>query len=197
MKTTIAQEVSIELIIEKSRFIGILSPIASKHDLRARITRARVDHPKANHVIHAAIWDTTMSLDDDGEPAKTAASPMFDVLNHHQLTNVVCLAIRYFGGIKLGAGGLVRAYTKTAAQCVEAATILTPVSHPCYQLSMSYEIYHKLPTMIAFQTHQIEYLDKVYLTLSIKENDSETFQSLVHMFDETIKQDNFIEYVVK
>ena len=197
MKTTIAQEVSIELNIEKSRFIGILSPIASKHDLQARITKARLDHPKANHVIHAAIWETTMSLDDDGEPAKTAASPMFDVLNHHQLTNVVCLAIRYFGGIKLGAGGLVRAYTKTAAQCVEAATILTPVSHPCYQLIMSYEIFHKLPTMIAFQTHQIEYSDKVYLTLSIKENDEETFQSLVHMFDETIKQDNFIEYVVK
>lgn len=197
MKNTIAKEVTIELTIDKSRFVGILSPIRSKQDFQARVAQARIDHPKANHVIHAAIWDSSMSLDDDGEPAKTAASPMFDVLNHHQLTNVVCIAVRYFGGVKLGAGGLVRAYTKTAAQCIEAATIITPVSHPCYQLILNYETFHKLPSMLAFQTHHIEYLELIHLRISLAESEEKTFRSLTHLFEETIKQDNFIEYVVK
>jgi uncharacterized YigZ family protein len=197
MKNTIASEVSIELTIDKSRFVGILSPIHSKQEFQARVAQARMNHPKANHVIHAAIWDSSMSLDDDGEPAKTAASPMFDVLNHHQLTNVVCIAVRYFGGVKLGAGGLVRAYTKTAAQCIDAATILVPVSNPCYQLSMNYETFHKLPSMMPFQTHHIEYLELVHCRISFAESEEKTFLSLTHLFEEMNKQDNFIEYVVK
>jgi uncharacterized YigZ family protein len=197
MKNTIAKEVTIELTINKSRFVGILSPINSKQEFQARVAQARINHPKANHVIHAAIWDSSISLDDDGEPAKTAASPMYDVLNHHQLTNVVCIAVRYFGGVKLGAGGLVRAYTKTAAQCIEAATILTPVSNPCYQLIMNYETFNKLPSMIAFQTHHIEYLEQVHCRISLAESEEKTFLSLTHLFAETNKQDNFIEYVVK
>lgn len=185
------------MIINKSRFVGILSPVTSKTEMQARVAQARLDHPKANHVIHAALWDASMSLDDDGEPAKTAASPMVDVLNHHQLGNVVCIAVRYFGGVKLGAGGLVRAYTKTAAHCIEAATILTPVLRPCYQLTLDYETFHKLPSKLSFQTHHIEYDQDIHVVISIAEQDDKLFQSLTHLFVETIKQDNFTEYVVK
>lgn len=162
MARHIKDSVSTELVIDKSRFVGILSPCSSKAELEAILINTRMKHPKANHVVHAALFNQQMSISDDGEPAKTAASPMLEVLHHHDLINVVILAVRYFGGIKLGAGGLVRAYTKTAAETIKLATLYESVFVARYELYATYERWNKLQSDVSFLSiESIRYEDLV------------------------------------
>lgn len=166
MTRHIKESVTTELVIDKSRFIGILLPCSSKAELDAILTTTRMKHPKANHVVHAALFNQQMSISDDGEPAKTAASPMLEVLSHHELHNVVMLAVRYFGGIKLGAGGLVRAYTKTAAQTIKLATLYESVYVARYELHATYERWNKLQSEVSFLSiESIHYEDLVKVVL--------------------------------
>jgi uncharacterized YigZ family protein len=197
MKNTIASPVEIEHIIDKSRFLGILLPIQSKDELQQALLAIRQTHPKANHVVHAALFGDSMSLDDDGEPAKTSASPMLDVINHHQLTNVAMIAVRYFGGIKLGAGGLVRAYTKTASLAVEAATILVPEVRYPYVLRCTYETYYKLPTLLTYQTKNISYEDVVEVTIIVDKQKRSSLEALTHLFLDIKPLEEVVEYVAK
>ena len=162
MARHLKDSVSTELVIDKSRFIGIISPCSSKAELEAILINTRMKHPKANHVVHAALFNQQMSISDDGEPAKTAASPMLEVLHHHDLINVVILAVRYFGGIKLGAGGLVRAYTKIAAETIKLATLYESIFVARYELHATYERWNKLQSEVFFLSiESIRYEDLV------------------------------------
>jgi uncharacterized YigZ family protein len=197
MKNTIASKVEIEHVIEKSRFVGILLPIQSKDDLHQALATIEQAHPKANHIVHAALFGDSMSLDDDGEPAKTAASPMLDVIHHHQLNNVLMVAVRYFGGVKLGAGGLVRAYTKTAAMAMESATILVPEPRYPYVITCTYETFYKLPTLITYQVVTMDYQNHVTVTLQVDSLERGTLERVKHLFIEMIALEVVVEYVAK
>lgn len=114
----------IEWVIDKSRFLGHCIPITSADEIDGHIKAMRRNHHKANHVCSAwriGLEQPSGHFSDDGEPSQTAGLPMFQYLEHQDVTDVLVLAVRYFGGIKLGTGGLVRAYTETARQAVEAA----------------------------------------------------------------------------
>lgn len=107
-----------ELIVNRSRFIAIAYPLNEEQDYQTCIQDAKIRYPKATHYTHAYIYGPQgehAHLDDDGEPSRTAGMPIFDVLKHHDITNIMVIVIRYFGGVKLGAGGLVRAYSGAAA----------------------------------------------------------------------------------
>ena len=197
MKNTVALKVEIEHVVDKSRFVGILLPVQSKEDLQQALSMIRKAHPKANHVVHAALFGEAMSLDDDGEPAKTSASPMLDVINHHQLTNVVMVAVRYFGGIKLGAGGLVRAYTKTASMAIESATILVPEVRYPFVIHCTYDAYYKLPTLLPYQVLHVDYQDHVTVTLQVDAPERSTLEKLSHLFIEMTALELVVEYVAK
>jgi len=99
-----------ELLIKKSRFIGCVQPVPDRAGAQAIVAGLWQQHPQAAHVCWAAV--------DDGEPGGTAGRPMLDVLRHHDLDGVLATVVRYFGGVKLGAGGLVRAYTDSVAQAL-------------------------------------------------------------------------------
>lgn len=130
-----------EFIIEKSRFIGYAAPAVSEEDARAFIGTLRKAHPQATHVCSAWIIGAgglTMHSSDAGEPSGTAGMPMLEVLRAENVTDTVVGAVRYFGGIKLGAGGLTRAYRKTAAIALHAAGIAAYLRHRSLTLTVDY-----------------------------------------------------------
>ena len=111
-----------EFIEKKSRFIGHVWCVESEEEALSKIQEMKKQHYDASHNCWAyVIRDGAMRFSDDGEPGGTAGNPMMQVLQREQLYNVVCVVTRYFGGILLGAGGLVRAYTKGAKIAIDAA----------------------------------------------------------------------------
>jgi len=111
-----------EFIEKKSRFIGRLWPVETEEEALEKIQQMKKQHYDATHNCWAyIIRDGAMRFSDDGEPGGTAGNPMMQVLQREQIYNAVCVVTRYFGGILLGAGGLVRAYTKGAKIAIDAA----------------------------------------------------------------------------
>ena len=111
-----------EFIEKKSRFIGRVWCVETEEEALARIQEMKKQHYDASHNCWAyVIRDGAMRFSDDGEPGGTAGNPMMQVLQREELYNVVCVVTRYFGGVLLGAGGLVRAYTKGAKIAIDAA----------------------------------------------------------------------------
>lgn len=116
-----------ELRFKNSRFVGHAEPCADHAQAQALLARLRREHAKANH--HVSAWRIldeqsgllTHRFDDDGEPGGTAGRPVLLTLETQQIVNAAIVVVRYFGGIKLGAGGLVRAYAATAAEALRAA----------------------------------------------------------------------------
>ena len=118
MPQTIASFATSELNVKKSRFLGFVQPVADRAEAQAVVARLRAEHPAAAHVCWALLAGGQSAAVDDGEPGGTAGRPMLDVLRHQDLEGVLAAVVRYYGGIKLGAGGLVRAYTDAVAQAL-------------------------------------------------------------------------------
>ena len=121
MAHSILAPVSSELLIKKSRFIGCVQPVDGRVAAQAIVAGLRAEHPGAAHVCWALLAGGQSAAVDDGEPSGTAGRPMLDVLRHQGLEGVLATVVRYYGGVKLGAGGLVRAYTDCVAQALKTA----------------------------------------------------------------------------
>lgn len=108
----------VETIINKSRFIAYMYEIESLLEVKQILENLKKEHKKANHVCYAYVYNKEMVAEkcsDDGEPKGTAGYPILNVIKKKKLNNTLVAVVRYFGGIKLGAGGLTRAYTKSAS----------------------------------------------------------------------------------
>ncbi|WAC74010.1 IMPACT family protein [Roseateles sp. SL47] len=121
MPSSLAAPVHAELIIKKSRFIACVEAVPDRPAALARVEQLRAAHPGAAHVCWALMAGGQSAANDDGEPGGTAGRPMLEVLRHQDLEGVLATVVRYFGGVKLGAGGLVRAYTDAVAQALLTA----------------------------------------------------------------------------
>ena len=121
MAQTLAGAVHSELVIKKSRFIGCVQPVADRAAALEVVDGLRRAHPGAAHVCWALMAGGQSAAHDDGEPGGTAGRPMLEVLRHQDLEGVLATVVRHFGGVKLGAGGLVRAYTDAVAQALLGA----------------------------------------------------------------------------
>jgi uncharacterized YigZ family protein len=118
MPQTIDTAVHHELLIKKSRFIACVQPMTDRASAQKIVAELWQQHPGAAHVCWALLAGGQSAAVDDGEPSGTAGRPMLDVLRHQDLEGVLATVVRYFGGVKLGAGGLVRAYTDSVAQAL-------------------------------------------------------------------------------
>ncbi len=121
MALTLAQPAHAELVIRKSRFIACVQAVPDRAHAQGVVAQLRAEHPQAAHVCWALLAGGQSAANDDGEPGGTAGRPMLEVLRHQELEGVLATVVRYFGGIKLGAGGLVRAYTDAVAQALLGA----------------------------------------------------------------------------
>jgi len=119
---TLEQTTSFEQVIKKSRFIAVAGPLATEHAAKDFV--AAHSDPDANHNCWAWRIGQTYRFSDDGEPSGTAGKPILQAIDRLQLDNVAVVVTRWFGGVLLGSGGLVRAYGATAAACLRAATLV-------------------------------------------------------------------------
>ena len=129
-----------ELVIKKSRFIACIEPVAGREQAQARVAQLKAEHPDAAHVCWALLAGGQSAANDDGEPGGTAGRPMLEVLRHQDLEGVMASVVRYFGGVKLGAGGLVRAYTDAVAQALLTAEKIPLIKQTQLACSVPYAL---------------------------------------------------------
>ncbi|MDH6592041.1 putative YigZ family protein [Variovorax sp. TBS-050B] len=140
MSFTLAQPVHSDLVVRKSRFIGCVQPVADRAAAQAVVAALRAAHPAAAHVCWALMAGGASAANDDGEPGGTAGRPMLEVLRHQQIEGALATVVRYFGGVKLGAGGLVRAYTDAVAQALLGAALVPLVRQRSLCCAVSYAL---------------------------------------------------------
>ena len=179
---SVGKECSIEFEERKSKFIGYVKPIGSKQEAEDFIAQIREKHKDATHNCTAyKVIDNGQEYfktDDDGEPGGTAGKPMGDIITYMDVTNLVVVATRYFGGIKLGAGGLVRNYAKTAKLAIQEAGTVEYVERKIYMIDFPYEKISDVEAMI--DSFDGEYIDKGFnerVTYKVRTT-IETFESL-------------------
>lgn len=183
--TTVAKEAHVEQVIERSRFIGHICHIESKEEFEAFRDRIREQWPGADHNVPAYIIGEKMELmwnSDRGEPAGTAGPPIMQFLEKEGVTNVCCIVTRYFGGILLGKGGLVRAYTSSAKLALEAAGKLEVKDIVELTVRIPYNLLGKLQNLelnSPFEIKNIEYSDVIKLTLVYEPEDAYNTESML------------------
>jgi uncharacterized YigZ family protein len=175
MPKTIQSPVQTELIIKKSRFIAFLEPIDNQEQAKLRINDIRQMFPDARHVCIAYYVNGQSAMSDDGEPSGTAGKPMFNVLSHKKLENTLAVVVRYFGGIKLGAGGLTRAYGGAISQAVEIASIIQLENSVNFSLSFPFSLESDVRRVCDDHKTELEnvrYTENVSGRLSVTESEA-------------------------
>lgn len=135
---TLPSALQAELDIRKSRFIAYAIPVADRDAAMEELRRLREEHPTATHVCWALLAGGQSGMSDDGEPSGTAGRPILEVLRHHDLDGVLAAVVRYYGGVKLGAGGLVRAYTDAIATALQDAPRVERIALAFLQVEIGY-----------------------------------------------------------
>ncbi|MDE5916587.1 MAG: YigZ family protein [Oscillospiraceae bacterium] len=177
---TIDSPVSCSFIEKRSEFIGHLCPVKTNEQAVDFINKIKSEHRKAKHNVYAYILrnNNIIRYSDDGEPQGTAGVPVLDVLQKQGLTDVCCVVTRYFGGILLGGGGLVRAYSHSASLTVSQSRIMNMFSCFSVKLTMDYDLYGKvcyvLPEFEIKQTGS-DFGNKVILNLNVKDKLYDSF----------------------
>jgi uncharacterized YigZ family protein len=153
---TLAQPVHADIELRKSRFIAIALPVDGRDAAQQVLSALRAEHPGATHVCWALLAGGHSGMSDDGEPSGTAGRPIMEVLRHHELDNVLGAVVRYFGGVKLGAGGLVRAYTDAIATALKQAQRIEYVAQTSLRVEVDYGAEAKVRRWIAQQGYLLE-----------------------------------------
>lgn len=168
-----------EIIINKSRFIGHAMPIESEEDALEFIWKIKEEYRDATHNVYAYVLGENNNIQrfsDDGEPSGTAGIPVLEVIKKENLRKVVVVVTRYFGGIKLGAGGLIRAYTKGAKIALEAGIIVDKIPHRKLKIRINYTSYGMVENFLnqgGYIIDSIEYDDGVNIYVYIEHKDLE------------------------
>lgn len=175
---TIARRCEARFIEKKSEFIGYLCPVQTEEQAVAFIEEIRAMHRKATHNCYAYILreNNAARHSDDGEPGGTAGVPIYEVLRKEGLTDVCCVVTRYFGGVLLGAGGLVRAYTKGAKDAIDAAQIKCMAEAVKLAVTVDYGLYGRLAQVFADFDARVEderFADNVRIVLHIRAENSQ------------------------
>lgn len=177
---TVAKETIIEFEEKKSRFIGYIKPVSTVIEAEKFIDSIKKMHPNATHNVPLyrvmENGQEYFKYNDDGEPSNTAGKPMAEILNILDVYNVALVATRYFGGVKLGAGGLIRNYAKTAKLAVNEAKIIDYVEKSVFIIDYDYEYTSEMEAFLNENTPKfgIEILEKNYsnrVTMKILAND--------------------------
>ncbi|QEK12406.1 YigZ family protein [Crassaminicella thermophila] len=182
---TILEYAEVEHVIEKSRFIGYVKPVENEEEATKFIEEIKLIHKTATHNVPVYIIGKNNEIQrysDDGEPAGTAGVPILDMLKKEAIKNVAIVVTRYFGGIKLGTGGLVRAYTQTAKLALKEGKIIEKVLHDLIKIRIDYSILGKV---------QNEILSAGYLLKDTVFDDAVN----MYIYSPVDRSDNFIKLI--
>ena len=175
---TIEKKVENEIIINKSRFITVIYPVNNIDEINTYLINIKDEYKAATHYCYAYILNNISRCSDDGEPSKTAGYPMLNVITNQNLNNILVICIRYFGGIKLGAGGLVRAYSNSVSECLKKAEIINLVDGIELSFSFNYE-----------DIKQVDYIIKNSKIINKEYNELISYTIIINKYDfEELKQ---------
>lgn len=169
----IQKEIENTIIIQKSEFITHLYRVESINDVNAILEATRKKYYDATHNCCAYIIGDNQDIQkcsDDGEPQKTAGAPMMDVLKKNNMTNILAIVTRYFGGILLGAGGLVRAYSSSVAEALSKAKLYTTLEVVDFMITTSYSGYNSILNIKDINITNTSFTDSVIITGYIKKD---------------------------
>jgi len=176
---TIKNATETELVVKKSRFLGLACRIGSESEAQRCLDERRRQHRDARHHCFAYILSNdAMRCSDDGEPQGTAGQPMLEVLKRSGLTNVLIVSTRYFGGTLLGAPGLVRAYTQSASETIQAAPKVTLIPCSVYSCPFDFSVWARVQSPLAqagYIIDDITYTDVVHVRFLIREGSENRF----------------------
>jgi len=182
---TVKPSGSDEIIIQKSRFIGYVKRVETEEEAQNFIQEIKKKHYDATHNCSAYIigeHDEIQKANDDGEPSGTAGVPILEVLKKQHLKDTAVVVTRYFGGIKLGAGGLIRAYGSTTSQAIKTTGIVKRQLMKGFSITVDYNILGKLENVIRNSEHILEtinYLDNVEFIVYVEDGKEEEFKSWI------------------
>ena len=166
------------LEIKKSKFIACLFSVTEEDEVDEYLRQIKLDYPGATHYCYAYIIGAKQKCSDDHEPHGTAGAPILNVLIKRKLDYVFCVVVRYFGGIKLGAGGLVRAYSNATSQVLDSASIIELVPSYLITIAVSYEENKALSSLIkSYSILEVNYEDKINYRLEIPIQDLPLFRN--------------------
>lgn len=172
MFKSIENETESEIIEKKSRFIAHLIAVNSKEEAESAIKKIKIKYKDARHNCYAYVIENIEKCSDDGEPSGTAGAPLLDLLKKNNLQNIMIIVTRYFGGILLGTGGLVRAYTDSAKKAIEKANIVEKEYGIEYEIEIEYKELKQLQYLcnqLNINIIKIEYKINILLTLQSNE----------------------------
>lgn len=182
---TLLQYAEAEEVINKSKFIGYAKPIASEEEAIEFIEKTRKKHWNATHNVPVYLFGERNEIQrysDDGEPSGTAGVPILEMLKKEEIKNVVVVVTRYYGGIKLGTGGLVRAYTSAAKLAINEANVVEKVINNLYLIRIEYTLHGKIQNELMNGKYIIKdtvYDDKVNIYVYCKPDESSKFISKI------------------
>ncbi len=174
-----------EYIVEKSKFIGHAKPVQTEEEARMFVEEIKQKYKDATHNVWAYTIGQSMNIQrysDDGEPQGTAGIPTLELIKKEDLRNVVVVVTRYFGGIKLGAGGLVRAYTKGAKLGLDAAKIVEKRPFVSVEIEIEYTLLGKIQNELSNNNYfvkEIEYADKVKINVFCESEKTEGLNKMI------------------
>ncbi|GAB2026700.1 YigZ family protein [Lactovum odontotermitis] len=179
MVITISKDCSHEIEIKKSRFICQLKRVKSEDEARDFISAVKKQHYKANHNCSAFVLGNKQEIQrtsDDGEPSGTAGVPMLEVLKKREITDVCAVVTRYFGGVKLGAGGLIRAYAGAVAQALDEVGLVEIVEQRELILTMEYKFFDGLANFLPVPVSEQNFSENVEVKIFLDETRIEQFK---------------------
>ncbi len=172
-----------EFIEKKSRFIGILYHVEDVDQIDDLLTEVKNQYPGANHYVYAYIIDEFhQKASDDGEPQRTAGYPILDVLSKNNLYDCLAIVVRYFGGTKLGSGGLIRAYSHTISETIKKATLIKKVTQYYCSLKTNYEHLGDIERYIREHTtlDKVDYTENIHFNFYVYEAQLETVRNQLY-----------------
>ncbi|MEE0706937.1 MAG: YigZ family protein [Adlercreutzia sp.] len=176
---TIAAPAQTEIVEKKSRFIGQIAPVATEEEALAFINGVKAEHRMARHNVYAYVLrGGRIRYTDDGEPAKTAGMPTLEAIQHAGLEDVAVVVTRYFGGILLGTGGLVRAYTDATKAAIEAAEVVTVSVCVDIVLEVPYGLYEqvcRIAEACQAKLQESDFAENVLLTFRMLDGTQDPF----------------------
>lgn len=174
-----------EILIKKSRFIGYSKPVDTEEEALEFIGEIKEKHKDATHNVYAYVIGEASNIQrysDDGEPSGTAGIPILEVLKKEELRNTIVVVTRYFGGIKLGAGGLIRSYIKGAKVGLDASKIVEKVLYSRIKFTIEYTLYGKVENELLAKDYKVEdivYDEAVNLVVLCRKENSDQLIDLI------------------
>ena len=180
---TIGKDVIVEQEINKSSFITYLKLVTTPLDAKNYIKEIKELHPNATHHVTAYLVGPTGEhghANDDGEPSGTAGLPVLDVFKKNDITNFVCIVVRYFGGIKLGAGGLVRAYSSSASLALKEAGTQPIINYQTLELTFNYGFMNIIENKLKnYEILSKDFTTNVTLTIKVPKSDINALKDIL------------------